>query len=74
MHIVHKYKHLIQKEKTNNWVCPSIFEEGNKNIFRFAEYILFTLDEGFYMPLNTGWRDTKCVNYFFNFQVYYSSD
>ena len=27
---------------------PSIFEEWNKNIFSFVEYILFTLDGGFY--------------------------
>ena len=58
----------------NNWVRPSIFEEWNKNIFRFAECILLTLDEGFYLLLNSGWKGAKCVNYFFNFQVYYSSD
>ena len=27
---------------------PSIFEEWNKNMFSFAEYILSTLDEDFY--------------------------
>ena len=30
---------------------PSIFKEWN--IFRFSEYILFALDEGFYLPLNS---------------------
>ena len=69
----HKYKHLIEKEKTNKWVHPSIFEEWNKNIFSFAEYLL-TLDEGFYVLLNSGWRGTKFLKLFFNFKVYYSSD
>ena len=49
----------------NEELGPSIFEELNKNILRFAEYILFTPDEGFYMLLKSGWRGTKCVNYFF---------
>ena len=48
----------------NEELGPSIFEELNKNILRFAEYILFTPDEGFYMLLKSGWRGTKCVNYF----------
>ena len=75
MYILHqKHKHLIQREKTINRVRPSIFEESNKNIISFAEFILLTLDEGFYVLLNSGWRGTKCVYHFFNFQVYYSSD
>ena len=49
----------------NEELGPSIFEELNKNILSFAEYILFTPDEGFYMLLKSGWRNTKCVNYFF---------
>ena len=33
---------------------PSIFEEWNKNIVSFVDYILFTLDEGFYCWIADG--------------------
>ena len=47
-------------------MSPSIFEEWNKNICGFTEYISFTLDEDFYILLNSGWRGAiKCVNYSF---------
>ena len=47
-------------------------KEWNKSIFISAEYILFILDERFYTLLNSQWTSKKCVNNFFDFQVYYS--
>ena len=32
--------------------------QKDKSIFRFSEYILFTLDKGFYIILNSEWRGT----------------
>ena len=69
-HII--YKHRIQKEKMNNWVLQFLENERKKNLV--LQNISFTPDEAFYMLLNSGWRGTKCVNYFFNLQVCYSSD
>ena len=69
-HII--YKHRIQKEKMNSWVLQFLENERKKNLV--LQNISFTPDEAFYMLLNSGWRGTKCVNYFFNLQVYYSSD
>ena len=39
---------LSDPKKENKESGSSIFEELNKNIFSFAEYILFTLDEDLY--------------------------
>ena len=36
-----------------------------KHFFSSVEDILYTLDEGCHMLLNSGWRGTECVNYFF---------
>ena len=38
---------MTQKWKINKWALQFLTNE-KKNIFSFAEYILFTIDEGFY--------------------------
>ena len=39
---IYIYVYTIQKEKINNWILQ-FFKKCNKNIFGFAEDMLFTL-------------------------------
>ena len=70
-----KFLKEVQTQQENQ-SYQSLFQVRYLYIWFFssAEYILLTPDEGFYVVLNSRWRFTKCVNYFFIFQLYYSSD
>ena len=72
---VYKYIYILffyifYPKLKNKKLGSSIFQESNKNNFSFAEYFLFTLNEGFYCIIMNGGVQNVGINFLiFNFII-----